>query len=196
MKLILASSNSHKADEFSKFFDEKIISIEVASKRLDVIENGQTFQANALKKAEAYYKTFKAPVLSDDSGITVEALPGELGIHSARFGGEHLDDRRRCLLLLEKLKEVENRQAFFTCYLCFYLSPQEIFFFEGRMAGEISQAMSGSGGFGYDPVFIPAGHGEKVSVACIPDWKKENSHRAQACRAAQNFFQERTGQFT
>lgn len=194
MNLLLASGNPHKAEEFADLLDPGLFKIKSAPIKVSVTEDGQSFQENAYKKAKAYYDQFKLPVLSDDSGIVVEALPEELGIYSARFGGEHLTDRERAELLLEKLKDTEKRQAYFVCILCFYLSPGEIFFFEGRMEGEIGTVYRGEYGFGYDPVFIPSKHEGEQTVAEIPEWKSKNGHRSQACKHADRFFRERNCQ--
>lgn len=188
MKVLLASGNQHKVDEFNELFFESKIQIQASDEKLEIIEDGETFFSNAQKKAEGYFKKYNKPVMADDSGLVVEALPEELGIYSARFGGEGLSDRERAELLVEKLKNHENRNAHFVCVLCFYLSPEEIYFFEGRMDGEVGHAYRGEHGFGYDPVFIPKHHEGDASLAMLPDWKKEHSHRSQACAAAQSFF--------
>lgn len=188
MKVLLASGNAHKAEEFAELFDSEIIQVQAASEKIDVIEDGETFFANARKKAEAYFKKYNKPVMADDSGLVVEALPDELGLYSARFGGEGLTDKQRAELLLEKMKGVEVRSAYFICVLCFYLSAEEVYFFEGRMDGVIGDEYKGEFGFGYDPVFIPVHHDGYDTLAMIPKWKKENSHRSQACVAAQSFF--------
>jgi XTP/dITP diphosphohydrolase len=159
-----------------------------AKKKLEVIEDGISFYENALLKAQAYYQREKSPVLSDDSGLVVEALPDQLGVQTARFGGEGLTDKERYELLLEKLRPEENRSAYFICVLCFYISPQEIFYFEGRAQGSIALEVSGEGGFGYDPVFLPAKHPAQKSFADDPEFKKAHSHRAEACRQAIKFF--------
>jgi XTP/dITP diphosphohydrolase len=92
-------------------------------------------------------------------------------------------------LLLEKLSE--NRNAYFTCVLCFYLGPKEIFYFEGRMKGKIAKVYQGDTGFGYDPVFVPDEHEGEQTVAELPEWKNKNSHRALAVQLAQKFFSQR-----
>lgn len=191
MKFILASGNSHKADEFKVLLDEKVIDVQAASEKLEVEENGSTYNENAFLKAKAYYDKFQTPVLADDSGLNVAARPGELGIHSARYGGEGLDDKGRALLLLDSMKDEENREAYFTCVLCFYLNPQEIFFFEGRLNGEIGKEYKGEHGFGYDPIFHGLGPHFNKTVAQVPEWKHENSHRSHACKMALKFFKER-----
>jgi XTP/dITP diphosphohydrolase len=196
MDFILATSNQHKALEFAELFSNSGLSIKAASEKLDVDETGTSYFENAFLKAEAYFRKFKVPVVSDDSGLNVEALPNELGIYSARFGGEGLSDFDRAQLLLKKLGEVEDekRKAFFTCVLCFYFSPEEVFYFEGRMEGRISHSYRGTTGFGYDPVFIPSDYPNnefELTVAELEDWKNENSHRSQAVKFALKFFREK-----
>lgn len=191
MELILATGNAHKAEEFAVLFDETI-KIKAAPSKLDVVEDGNSYFENALLKARAYYNKFKVPVIADDSGLNVAALGDELGIHSARFGGEGLTDRARAELLLEKMRGVTHREAYFSCVLCVYLSDAEIFYFEGRMQGHIGYNYQGQTGFGYDPVFIPQDMlNEGVTVAELPEWKNENSHRAEAVKACQKFLKER-----
>jgi XTP/dITP diphosphohydrolase len=188
MELILASGNAHKAQEFSELFDCAIIKVSAAPSKLEVDETGTSYFENALIKAKAYYDQFKKPVLADDSGLTVLALPEELGIYSARFGGDKLTDKERADLLLKKLEGESNREAFFTCVLCFYLNESEIFYFEGRLQGSIGFSYRGETGFGYDPVFIPLGAEGEQTVAELGYWKNKNSHRALAVSLAQKFF--------
>lgn len=192
IELVLASSNAHKAQEFAELFDPRILTVRAAPKKLEVVEDGESYFANAFLKAKAYYDEFKVPVLADDSGLTVEALPGELGILSARFGGEGLTDKDRALLLLKKMEGKENRGGYFTCVLCVYLNEKEIFYFEGRMSGVIAHTYRGDGGFGYDPVFIPLDAGGDLTVAELGEWKNQNSHRALAVQFAQKFFAQRS----
>lgn len=192
IELILASSNAHKAQEFAELFDSRIVTVQPAPYKLDVVEDGDSYFANALLKAKAYYDRFKTPVIADDSGLTVEVMPDELGIHSARFGGDGLSDKDRAQLLLKKMEGKESRGAFFTCVLCVYLNEKEIFYFEGRMSGVIAHSYRGDGGFGYDPVFIPLEAGGDLTVAELGEWKNKNSHRALAVQFAQKFFTQRS----
>ncbi|MEE2743103.1 MAG: non-canonical purine NTP pyrophosphatase [Bdellovibrionota bacterium] len=211
LELTLASGNSHKAEEFKKLFlsRESSLSVNKSPKQIDVAETGLTYAENAYLKAKAYYDAFKRPVMSDDSGLDVRELPGELGVHSARFGGDGLTDPDRVNLLLEKLKGFpeERREATFTCVLCFYLSPEETFFFEGKLKGKIIEFISGKKGFGYDPIFVPKDvkldelktqgieikglREESLTLANIPSWKELHSHRAKAVNQAIKFFKER-----
>jgi len=192
LELILASSNTHKAQEFAELFDPKVISIKAAVNKLEVVEDGATYFANALLKAQAYYNKFKTPVLSDDSGLNVLALPDELGIYSARFGGEGLSDSERAHLLLKKMEGKKEREAYFICVICVYLNPKEIFYFEGRLNGSIGQSYRGSAGFGYDPVFIPNEAEGELSLSELNDWKNKNSHRSVAAGFVQKFFLNRS----
>lgn len=193
-KFILATGNAHKAHEFSVILDKEIFDIKSAPEKVEVIEDGVSFHENALKKAKAYYDKFKTSVMSDDSGLCVEAIPDELGIHTARFGGDGLSDRSRAQLLVETMKDKVQRNAYFVCVLCFYIDENNIYFFEGRMDGSIAKDYLGENGFGYDPVFIPVGHDSGKTVAQLPEWKDDNSHRARACKQAETFFRERNCQ--
>ncbi len=211
ISFLLASGNKHKVKEIQEILSIGTNKIEVSSPShvIEVEESGTTFQENALLKAKAYYDQFKAPVLSDDSGLVVDALPDELGIRSARFGGEGLSDDQRCELLLDKLKGEDNRKAYFVCVLCFYLNPDEIYYFEGRLEGNILTQKCGKDGFGYDPIFHPKeidgftqnpinmGHLDDysdVSLAMVPGWKRLHSHRSRSLQFAINFFNERNCQ--
>ncbi len=201
MKLVLASNNQHKALEFGELLNQKYFTIAPSTKKISVDETGTSFYENAYLKAEKFYQELKQPVISDDSGLVVESLPGELGVKSARFGGENLTDRDRVKLLLEKMKKypsLEKRRATFHCVLCVYLSPTENYFFEGKMDGVISHDIKGDHGFGYDPVFVPKEFIEDSELANSaksfaedPVFKAKNSHRAKACRLMEKFFQEK-----
>lgn len=202
MEFMLASSNAHKAQELCELAEGSGIVVKASVEKLTVIEDGISFQENAFKKAMAYFSKFQRPILADDSGLVVRYLPEELGVHSARFGGDGLSDEERARLLLKKLEGVEGqgeRAAYFVCHLCFVFSEKEVYFFEGRMNGEIAWAYRGSDGFGYDPVFVPEGQDSKdgqidKTLAELPEFKKQKSHRAIAMRYAKEFFKERHGQ--
>lgn len=187
---LLASGNSHKAIEFDELFVDRM-KVVAAPETLTVDETGSTYLENALLKAQAYYHRFKRPALADDSGLTIEALPDILGVQSARFLPDVPDYRLKCEELLRRLNDIpmERRQAYFTCILCFYQSPEEVFFFEGRVHGVIGQAYRGDHGFGYDPIFVPfRSENDGKTLAELPDWKNINSHRAKAVQAALKFY--------
>ncbi len=186
---LLASGNAHKAEEFKELFVD-VLNVTPSPRTLEIEETGKTFIENALIKAKAYYDTYKVPSLADDSGLVVEALPDLLGVKSARFAPELPDYADKSRKLIEMLGHGQkSRKAYFVCVLCFYLSADEIFFFEGRVHGEIGQKLKGEKGFGYDPVFIPERkENDGLSLAELPEWKNQFSHRAKASLAAIDFF--------
>jgi XTP/dITP diphosphohydrolase len=188
---LLGTGNAHKAQEFKELFFQTL-TINAAPRTLEVDETGSTFIENALIKAKAYFETYKVPALADDSGLVVESLPDILGVQSARFAPELPDYADKCLKLIELLNSTnKDRKAHFVCVLCFYLSPEEIYFFEGRVQGTIGNELRGTKGFGYDPLFIPERkENDGKSLAELPEWKTEFSHRAKASQAALEFFKE------
>lgn len=187
---ILASGNAHKAEEFKELF-QGTLAVSPAPKTLDVDETGKTFTENAFLKAKTYFEAYGVPALADDSGLVVEALPDMLGVQSARFMPELPAYADKCNKLMELLAGKESRAAYFVCVLCFYLGPDEVYFFEGRVHGVIGTELKGDHGFGYDPVFIPERkENDGKSLAELPEWKNEFSHRAKASQAALHFFKE------
>jgi XTP/dITP diphosphohydrolase len=188
---LLASGNSHKAQEFKELFERKII-VNAAPGTLEVNESGNTFAENALLKAKAYFDAYKVPTFADDSGLVLEAFPELLGIKSARFAPELENYSEKCARLLDLYKEkrTASRSAYFICVLCFYVSDDEYYFFEGRVHGTIAESIRGTHGFGYDPIFIPERkENDGLTLAELPEWKNEFSHRAKACRSALAFFE-------
>ena len=183
MKIVLASGNPGKAREVRAALlgmGVELLLPHEAGFRLDVEETGSTYAENALIKARAACEA-SGPALADDSGVEVDALPGELGVRSARFGGNGLDDSGRNALLLEKMREVPEaeRGARYACVLA-YVKPDGWFgFFEGVLGGRILRAPRGEGGFGYDPLMYLPEHGCAVSELPL-DLKNRISHRGLA----------------
>ena len=191
MNFILASSNAHKAEELNELLAAGKLSISSAPEKYEVIEDGTTFQENAFKKAKAYFDKLGKPTVADDSGLVVPMRTDILGVQSARYAPELADYKDKINHLIEDIKALrdDQRDAYFACYLCFYISADEVYFFEGRVHGHIGDKPQGEEGFGYDPIFYPDGCGGK-SMAEVMEWKMENSHRAKACKAAVSFFKE------
>jgi XTP/dITP diphosphohydrolase len=187
MDFILASTNMNKVKELNALLEGSSVNVISPDEKMEVVEDGDSFRANALIKAKAYYDKYKKPTLSDDSGLVVNAIPDQLGIYSARFAPESPEYSDKCKKLIEILSEHSDKSAYFVCYLCFYKSPQEIYYFEGRVHGTIAKELTGEGGFGYDPVFLPEGRSGR-SLAEESEWKMTNSHRAKACNQAVKFF--------
>jgi XTP/dITP diphosphohydrolase len=145
-------------------------------------ETGHTLAANALLKARAYAASTGLVALADDSGLTVPALGGAPGVHSASFGGEGFCDRDRCLLLLHLMRARRDRRAFFTTVLALARPDGRHLLWRGRLEGRLTRALAGSNGFGYDPIFLP--RGSALTLAQMsPEQKNAISHRARAARA-------------
>ena len=187
MKVVLASKNKHKLVEISqiteKFGFELVLQSELGVD-IDVEETGTTFEENSLLKAEAVMKATGLPALADDSGIAVDALNGEPGVYSARYGfDDSLDDWGRLQLLLKNTEQVPDgqRQAQFVCVITFVTPEGEIIQARGEIHGELTREPAGKNGFGYDPIFYypPLG---MTTAELSPEQKNEVSHRANALK--------------
>ncbi len=180
MKLILASNNKGKIKEIRRLLPGlDVVSLQDLGYGDPIPEPFETFHENARIKADTIRARFGEWVLADDSGICVEALNGAPGVFSARFAGEGATDEANNALLLERLRGVEDRSAYYFAVLCLAGPGGELHYFEGRCDGRIAAGPKGSGGFGYDPLFIPEGHDQ--SFGELPDGiKGAISHRAQA----------------
>jgi len=178
MEIIFATHNEHKVGEVNAILKDSDISIKSLKSlncHLDVEETGDSFEANALLKAKAIFDLYKIPVFSEDSGLVVDALDGQPGIHSARYAGEDRNHGKNIDKLLKALSETSRRSARFISNVCYY-NGQKAFHFKGTVEGKIAMARQGNGGFGYDPVFIPEGYSK--SFAELSDRvKNEISHR-------------------
>ena len=187
MKVVLASKNPHKLVEINKITEKFGIELVLQSELgidIDVEENGTTFEENSYIKAEAVMKASGLPALADDSGIAVDALNGEPGIYSARYGfDESLDDHGRMMLLLKNTEHIPDgqRQAQFVCVITMVTPDGQIIQARGEVHGELTRDPRGENGFGYDPIFFypPAG----CTTAELPsEQKNEISHRANALK--------------
>ena len=187
MKVVLASKNKHKLEEISKItekFGFELILQSQLGVDIDVEETGSTFEENSFLKAEAVMKATGLPALADDSGIAVDALGGEPGIYSARYGfDESLDDWGRLELLLKNTEHVpdDQRQAQFVCVITMVTPEGKTIQARGEIHGELLRAPRGEYGFGYDPIFYypPLG----MSTAEMdPEQKNQVSHRGNALK--------------
>ena len=187
MKVVLASKNPHKLVEISqiteKFGFDLVLQSELGVD-IDVKETGTTFEENSLIKAEAVMKATGLPALADDSGIAVDALNGEPGVYSARYGfDESLDDWGRLQLLLKNMEAVpdEQRQAKFVCVITMVTPDGEKIQARGEIHGMLTRAPRGENGFGSDPIFYypPLG---KTTAELTAEEKNQVSHRANALK--------------
>ena len=187
MKIVLASKNPHKLVEINKITEkfgfELILQSELGID-LDVEETGTTFEENSFIKAEAVMKATGLPALADDSGICVDALNGEPGVYSARYGfDESLDDWGRLQLLLKNTENVPDgqRQAKFVCVITMVTPDGQTIQARGEIHGELLRQPVGQNGFGYDPIFYypPAG---MTTAEMSSEAKNQVSHRANALK--------------
>ena len=182
MKLIIASNNTHKLTEIKQilgnYFGE-ILSMREAGIDHETVEDGETLMQNALKKAREIAEISGCCALADDSGICVDALDGAPGIFSARFAGVHGDDEANNDLLLEKLRNVADRGAHYTCAMALVYPDGRELTAEGYLYGEIGFERRGSNGFGYDPLFVLPERG-CTTAQLSPEEKNAISHRANA----------------
>lgn len=177
--ITLATNNTHKLEEFQDLLGVPLRGLRDVPGACDVIEDGETFEANAVKKAQSLADFTRDWALADDSGLEVDALGGAPGVYSARFAGEHGNDGANNRRLLEKLSGKTNRAARFVCVLALCHPDQAPLVFRGECGGTIAQSPGGSGGFGYDPLFVPEGHDESFA-SLGPEIKQKISHRARA----------------
>lgn len=187
MKVVLASKNKHKLVEISQItekFDIQLVLESDLGVDIDVEETGSTFEENSFLKANAVMQATGLPALADDSGIAVDALNGEPGIYSARYGfDESLDDAGRVQLLLKNMKDVpdDKRQAKFVCVITLVTLDGKSIQARGEVHGFVTHAPAGEGGFGYDPIFYYPPFGK--TLAQVPQEEKNRvSHRAEALK--------------
>jgi len=192
MKLYFATNNQHKLQEAKAILHEvgiDVLSLSDAGISLSVEETGDTFHDNAFLKAQALYEILQEPCFADDSGLEVFALHGEPGVRSSRYAGEEGNSDKNIIKLLEELKQVEDRRARFVTVVCLILDGVP-YFFEGEVRGKIIRERRGTGGFGYDSVFVPEGY-EKTFAEMTSEEKNKISHRRNALMLMKDFLLEK-----
>ena len=183
MKAVLASHNAHKIAELQTLLrsyipDIEILSLSDVSLDGEIVEDGATFEENALIKARYAAKSGYIGI-GDDSGLCVDALGGAPGIYSARFAGEDADTAKNNEKLLRELKGKRDRRAKFVCVIACVMPDGEEFTVRGEAHGEIIDSYHGEGGFGYDPLFL---YGDKTFAEMTADEKNLVSHRGRAIK--------------
>lgn len=188
LTIVLASHNPGKLAELRALLANipvQLVSVrDVLAETLNVVEDGATFQDNALLKARAVSRATGMIALADDSGLEVAALGGRPGVRSARFAHERATDAENNAALLAALEDIEERTASFRCVLAL-VTPwdEKARFAEGSVSGHIARAARGSGGFGYDPLFVVDGLDGRVMAELGDAEKNRVSHRGRAVRA-------------
>lgn len=185
MKIIIATNNQGKVREFKAMLTPlgyEPVSLKDEGITAEVVEDGETFEENAHKKARAIYELCGCPVIADDSGLQVDFLGGAPGIYSARYAGEDATDKERCEKILSELEGVDEsmRSARFLCALYCIIDEEKEFSVTGTLEGFIGTEMRGENGFGYDPIFMVD---EERSLAEMSAEEKNGiSHRAAALK--------------
>lgn len=182
MKFVLASKNKGKLKEISKILGKLNIEVCLESDLgidIDVDETGTTFEENSLLKAKAVMKATNMPTIADDSGLCVDALNGEPGVYSARYGDKSLDDEGRCKLVLTKMPKDKSRHAQFVCVITCCFPNGDMIQSRGVCEGEIADDLRGTRGFAYDPIFLIPELG-KTFAEISDDQKNSMSHRGRA----------------
>lgn len=187
--LIFATANEHKKEEVNKVIDHEqytLVSLTDIGVTEDIVEDGDTLEANALIKARYVYAREGKDVFSEDTGLEVDALGGDPGVITARYAGPQKDANDNMRLLLKNLEGKSTRSAQFRAVIALIIEGKEVLF-EGIVRGSIATEISGKEGFGYDPIFIPEGHSH--TFAELPDKVKLSmSHRTRALSKMTDFL--------
>ena len=188
-QLILATHNNHKAREFQDILPQySVKTLADLGHDEEIEETATDLEGNSLLKAKTIFKRYGYVVISDDSGLEVNALNGAPGVYSARYAGEPRNDQRNTEKLLYKLQGASNRKAQFRTVITL-MSPGNSFQFEGIVSGTIAESPRGEAGFGYDPVFVPKGY-QQTFAELAADVKNIISHRANAIKKLLHFLNE------
>ena len=182
LPIVLATRNEGKISEFKillQNFDVEIMSLKDFGPIPTVEEDGQTFEDNAVKKAQFTARVLGFPAFADDSGLVVKALNGLPGVHSARYAGENATDEENNFKLLKAMEGVENREAFFMCVLAIAVPSGPALIYEGTCEGVITESLIGNQGFGYDPLFHNQTLNKTFAQMSIEE-KNRVSHRGKA----------------
>jgi XTP/dITP diphosphohydrolase len=184
LRLVIATNNAHKLRELGGLLsDHSVVPLPYWAELPP--ELGDTFSDNAVPKAHAAAAAANVPAVADDSGIEVTALGGAPGVRSARYAGEGATDEQNLRKLLDDVRDQEDRSAAYVCAVAFVEPDGTFHVFEGRCEGRLIDTPRGEGGFGYDPIFVPAElDGDERTMAELSQSEKDSiSHRGRAVRA-------------
>ncbi len=182
MKICFASHNEHKIQELNEMLSgiHEVVGLDDLGVNEEIPETGSTFEENSQIKARYVFERYKIPVFADDSGLCVDALQGEPGVYSARYAGTEKDSEKNIDLLLKNLEGMEMRDAKFVSVITL-IGEEGEFQFRGEIYGSIRSNRSGTNGFGYDPIFQPAGYTNTFAEISSEE-KNQISHRAIAVK--------------
>lgn len=192
MKLVFASSNSHKINEIKKLLPENIELLGLNDIECfdEIPEIAETIEGNAILKADYITQKYGYNCFADDSGLEINTLGGKPGVYSARYAGEPRDDNKNIDKVLVELENQSDRRANFKTVICLNLNSHQ-YLFTGIIDGNITQERKGSNGFGYDPIFVPDGYDETFAQMAFEE-KNQISHRAKAVMQMIDFFEKKS----
>lgn len=193
--LMIATKNPGKRIEMAELIRGAAADVRMLDDKAPAVEEtGSTFYENALIKARSAYAVYRCPVIADDSGLTVDALGGEPGVHSARYGGPGMTDADRTAKLLDAMRTFGHaqRSAQFRCTIVLMTDEASHAVFDGVVHGRIIDAPRGAAGFGYDPVFVPNGY-TTTFAEMDGDAKNYLSHRGMAVRKCRRLLRSLRG---
>ncbi|MDD4107539.1 MAG: non-canonical purine NTP diphosphatase [Prolixibacteraceae bacterium] len=182
MRLVFATNNKHKLKELQSLLGGRfeLLSLEDAGCNEELAEDQDTLEGNARQKALYVYENYHYPCFADDTGLEIDSLNGAPGVYSARYAGEEKDSEANMNKVLEQLDKINNRTARFRTVIALIIDGREEYF-EGVAEGEIIREKRGTNGFGYDPVFMPAGYDQTFAEMDL-SVKNSISHRGMAVR--------------
>lgn len=191
MKIIFATANENKVKEVRQILPShiEIVSLKEMGYTEDIEETGKTLEENSLLKAQTIYDKYQLPVLAEDTGLEVDALQGAPGVYSARYAGEHGNSEENMSLLLKNLEGKKDRKAQFRTVATFIVDNTP-YVFSGVVRGEIIAKKKGTEGFGYDPIFIPAGFNTTFAEMTNKE-KGLVSHRGIAISKFAKYFEQK-----
>lgn len=188
VELVFATHNKHKVREVEAMLPEgyTLKSLDDVGFHKDIPETADTLEGNALLKAQAVFDATQLPSFADDTGLFIPALNGAPGVLSARFAGSPPDAGANMQKVLTELSASAKRDAYFLTVIAL-VNNEDIYYFHGKIAGEILQEPRGTGGFGYDPIFVPKGY-DLSFAELAAEIKNEISHRALAFNSLIDFL--------
>ncbi|MFY0689616.1 MAG: RdgB/HAM1 family non-canonical purine NTP pyrophosphatase [Cyclobacteriaceae bacterium] len=188
MELYFATRNQNKVKEIQALLPDNIIIKSISElTEEDIIEDGDTLEANASIKSRFIYNQFKVACFADDTGLEIDALDGAPGVRSARYAGEHCDSNDNIDLVLSQLEGQDNRNARFRTIISFIDNNGNEVLLEGEAKGQITRERFGEGGFGYDPIFLPKGKTSTFAEMSLAG-KNKISHRGKAIEKLIDFL--------
>ena len=191
MELLLATRNAHKIEEFARILEPHVV-VPLPDDLELPPETGTTFADNALIKARTAAEATGRPAFADDSGIAAAALDGAPGVYSARFAGDDATDEANLDKLLRSVPDDGDRRVSYVCAIVFFVPGQVPQVFEETCDGVLAAEPRGSGGFGYDPAFLPSDIGDGRTMAELTAGEKDAiSHRGRAARAFRDWLESR-----